>query len=214
LQVARFYPARSWENPAATVDQFVTAVLRLLMCGPSPGAADVENDVWQGGPNRPVDEQPSIGPFAGQINFSTNRSRNEKFMTLATECFQGSRKYAAALTALVNLDWGHNANSKIIPDDYLRLGCGFVFDVLRDCRPRVILTMANTPGRTWDHLRNHLSCYSTGLIQTKLENMVVKFPEVSFCTLLLKSPITPSYAVQKNRLDDVGNAIKLFLAHN
>jgi hypothetical protein len=26
--VARFYPARSWENPAATVDQFVTAVLR------------------------------------------------------------------------------------------------------------------------------------------------------------------------------------------
>jgi len=25
--VARFYPARSWENPAAPVDQFVTAVL-------------------------------------------------------------------------------------------------------------------------------------------------------------------------------------------
>ena len=25
--MARFYPARSWENPAATVDQFVTAVL-------------------------------------------------------------------------------------------------------------------------------------------------------------------------------------------
>ena len=27
--MARFYPARSWENPAATVDQFVTAVLIL-----------------------------------------------------------------------------------------------------------------------------------------------------------------------------------------
>ena len=28
--MARFYPARSWENPAATVDQFVTAVLTNL----------------------------------------------------------------------------------------------------------------------------------------------------------------------------------------
>jgi hypothetical protein len=41
--VARFYPARSWENPAATVDQFVTAVLikwcRLLL--PLPGADGV-----------------------------------------------------------------------------------------------------------------------------------------------------------------------------
>ena len=29
--MARFYPARSWENPAATVDQFVTAVLTMAM---------------------------------------------------------------------------------------------------------------------------------------------------------------------------------------
>ncbi|MBT4691284.1 MAG: hypothetical protein HOB72_24675 [Rhodospirillaceae bacterium] len=29
--MARFYPARSWENPAATVDQFVTAVLRRCL---------------------------------------------------------------------------------------------------------------------------------------------------------------------------------------
>jgi len=32
--VARFYPARSWENPAATVDQFVTAVLTKAISAP------------------------------------------------------------------------------------------------------------------------------------------------------------------------------------
>ncbi len=63
----------------------------LLLCGPSPGRADSTDKTWPGGPNRPVDEEPSIGPGAGKIEFGTNTRRNDNFMKLAASCFRVSR---------------------------------------------------------------------------------------------------------------------------
>lgn len=139
-------------------------------------------------------------------------------MKLAALCFQGSQSHAAALTALVNLDWGHNPDSSLISDEYLKLGCGIVQEIFEECRPRVVLTLANSPkkGRTWLYLSTHLSRYATGSIPKKPENLVVSLPGVPFSTLFLKSPVHPSLpaTMQQKRLDSITTMIEHFLEQN
>ena len=183
----------------------------LVMCGPSPGRADRPDDIWPGGPNRPVDEKPTIGPGAGIIEFDTNTRRNDAFMKVASTCFQGSRYNANALTARVNLDWGHNPNAAEINHEYLKAGCSVVFDIMRECRPRVVLTMAGAGGVTWLHLSNYLQDHSKGSVAADCDNMIIELDDCPFSTLVVKTTLHPSRPMKESLLASLEATVRKFI---
>jgi hypothetical protein len=164
----------------------------LMLLGPSPGGADKDETVRPGGANRPMDSEVSIGPCAGRIHFDSNQGRNRRWDRLREAVF-GDLDHADALTTLANLDWGHNADHRSIPDAYLSMGCASVFEVMKQAKPRVIITLVR---RTWDILLPFLESrqaivpgYASA---TGLDCRLLRLPENGAQTLLLRSPQHPS----------------------
>lgn len=164
----------------------------LMLLGPSPGREDNSDDFRPGGPNRPKDSLVSIGPCAGRIHFDSNKGRNGRWNKLREAVF-GTMDQADALTTLANLDWGNHGDHRTIPDAYLRDGCGNVFEVMKQSKPRVIITLVR---RTWDILLPFLESRKTVVPgytgATGLDCRRLHLPENGACTLLLRSPQHPS----------------------
>ena len=164
----------------------------LMLVGPSPGREDKYELVRQGGPNRPRNSLVSTGACAGKISFDSNKGRKVRWDLLRWAAF-GDMGRADALTTLANLDWGNHGDHRSIPDDYLRMGCGDVFEVMKEAKPRIIITLVR---RTWNVLLPFLEEQQTvmpGYISaTGLDCRLLRLPENSACTLLLRSPQHPS----------------------
>lgn len=149
-------------------------------------------DSWRGGPRRPIDSHAYVGRDAGKIDYSTNKGRNARWQMLAAAAFRRT-EHALALTTVTNLDWGHNADHRRIPESYLSRGCDYVFDVMLQSKPRIVITLVR---RTWDVLSTYLARHAesfpappTDLIQ---DFIVVRLPRCGFRTLVLRSPQHPS----------------------
>jgi hypothetical protein len=158
-----------------------------------------------------VDEKPTIGPGAGILEFDTNTRRNDAFMKVASTCFQGSRYNANALTARVNLDWGHNPNAAEINHEYLKAGYSVVFDIMRECRPRVVLTMAGAGGVTWLHLSNYLQDHSKGSVAADCDNMIIELDDCPFSTLVVKTTLHPSRPMKESLLASLEATVRNFI---
>jgi hypothetical protein len=166
----------------------------LMLCGPSPGAPDDENDVWPGGPNCPLDSNVTIGLGSCPFVFATNKARNARWLKLACAA-TGEQNRAEALSCLVNLDWGHHANNADIPEQYLKDGCRRVLDMMEEAQPRVVITLVE---RTWwtltdflekDRVPNFPEPNAELLHEPPL---VIQIPGAKHRTVVLKSPQHPS----------------------
>lgn len=164
----------------------------LMLVGPSPGRADDSNDRWPGGPGRPIDEIASVGPHASALQFDTNRGRNRRWSMLYEAVF-GRTDYAAALTSLVNLDWGHYSDAKTIPEDYLQAGCRVVYDLILLSRPRIVLALTKT---TWSILTPFLASHAEAVHQhvsiADLDCLRVRLPGGAADSLVIRAPQHPS----------------------
>ncbi len=170
-----------------------------MLLGPSPGSADKSESIRMGGPNRPVDSVVTIGRAAGRIYFDSNKGRNGRWDNLRKAGFgkmadaTDAADIADALTTLANLDWGNHGDHHAIPDAYLSMGCADVFEVMKQAKPRVVITLVR---RTWDALLPFLE-EQRGIVAgyvsaTGLDCRMLCLPENEACTLLLRSPQHPS----------------------
>jgi hypothetical protein len=164
----------------------------LMLVGPSPGGVRSATDSWSGGPRRPIDSHAYVGRDAGKIIYSTNKGRNARWQMLAAAAFTRP-DYASALTTVTNLDWGNNSDHTTIPESYLNRGCEYVFNVMAQSKPRIVITLVR---KTWDVLTTYLSRHKIlfpappkDLIQ---DLTVVTLPRCGFKTLVLRSPQHPS----------------------
>ena len=164
----------------------------LMLVGPSPGCSGSSKDSRPGGPRRPIDSYVHVGCDAGKIEFLENKGRNARWQMLANAAFSRA-EYASALTTVANLDWGHNADHWRIPESYLNRGCDYVYKVMMQSKPRIVITLVR---RTWDVLSLYLSRHAVpfpkpppDLIQ---DVIIVRLPRCGFRTLVLRSPQHPS----------------------
>ncbi|HZR82564.1 MAG TPA: hypothetical protein VFD92_15825 [Candidatus Binatia bacterium] len=163
----------------------------MMLLGPSPGRQDSDDDIWLGGPHRPQDEAACIGPTAGVVRYETNKGRNRRWNMLSEAVF-GRLDYAQALTSIMNLDWGHHPDSSKIPDAYLRDGCMVVYELMKESRPRVVVTLVR---RTWDVFVPFLTTIVSPepyRRATQLGSVVVRLPNAGAATLVVRAPQHPS----------------------
>lgn len=186
----------------------------LLLIGPSPGRADNDDDVWVGGPNRPIDSRAIIGPNAGDISFNTNKARNNRWDKLREAVFD-KMSYANALTTLANLDWGHYPDSREIPDAYLKEGCEIVQNIMKKSKPRIIITLVK---RTWEVLLPSLAKLQVFdppyQSVSGLDCRILRLTGNKALTLLMRSPQHPSrHFFNKRHEDKIHYEVKHFLAY-
>lgn len=184
----------------------------LMLVGPSPGRKDPDEPFAPGGPNRPFDSVPSIGPDAGAIAYRSNKGRNKRWAMLSAAVFDQS-SHADALTTVANLDWGHNPDHKSIPDQYLLDGCRFVYGVMKETKPRVVVTLVV---RTWGVLMRFLETSDAATVDYRalglLDACAIRLPGYTAATLIVRSPQHPSqpYFAQYHA-NDVASEVRNFL---
>ena len=170
----------------------------LMLVGPSPGRKDPEEPFAPGGPNRPFDSAPSIGPSAGDIAYRSNKGRNKRWAMLSAAVFDQS-SHADALTTVANLDWGHNSDHNNIPDQYILDGCHFVYDVMKETKPRVVVTLVI---RTWGVLMQFL----------ETSDAATRLPGYTAATLIVRSPQHPSrHFFTQDHANNVAREVRNFL---
>jgi len=151
---ARFVATEEFQNDGKRRDEQWPRACRgaanawIILVGPSPGAPVDAEHPWPGGPNRLRDGQATISLHATAIDFANGKNRNQRWMTLIDQ-FTRDRKFTVALAAICNLDWQEQANAALVPEEYLRAGCGGVDQVIKTTKPRIVAALTV---RVWDHL--------------------------------------------------------------
>ena len=184
----------------------------LMLVGPSPGRKDPEEPFAPGGPNRPFDSVPSIGSDAGAIAYRSNKGRNKRWAMLSAAVFDQS-SHADALTTVANLDWGHNPDHKSIPDQYLLDGCHFVYGVMKETKPRVVVTLVV---RTWEVLMRFLETSDADTVDYRalgqLDACAIRLPGYTAATLIVRSPQHPSrHFFTQDHANAVASEVRNFL---
>lgn len=169
---------------------------------------------WRGGADCPWDSEVTIGAGSCVFDFDSNTARNARWLMLARAAL-GSQKAAEALSSVVNLDWGHCADSSKIPEGNLKAGCPRVLKMMKQAQPRVVVTLV---ARTWWVLKDFLKDYEVASFQkpqTELLSeppMVIQIPGVKHRTVILKSPHHPSWHYfTEARAAQVKKAVEWFL---
>jgi hypothetical protein len=117
----------------------------LVLVGPSMGHAIPGETVAIGGANRPHRDSMEIGRDV--MSFDWGDQRITRWTHLCSEML-GSESYVSSLTALLNLDWRHSANEKVIPTEELISGLNnYVWPLLGELRPGIVCALTN---RVWD----------------------------------------------------------------
>ena len=183
-----------------------------MLVGPSPGRKDPDEPFAPGGPNRPFDSVPSIGPEAGAIAYRSNKGRDKRWAMLSAAVFD-QYSHADALTTVANLDWGHNSDHKSIPDQYLLDGCRFVYGVMKETKPRVVVTLVV---RTWRVLMRFLETSDAATVDYRalgpLDACAIRLPGYTAATLIVRSPQHPSrHFFTQNHANDVASEVRHFL---
>ena len=184
----------------------------LLLVGPSPGRKDPEEPLALGGPNRPIDSVPRIGPGAGAIEYLSNKGRNKRWAMLSGAVF-GQSSHADTLTTVANLDWGHNSDQKKIPEQHLLDGCHFVYGVMKEAKPRVVVTLVR---RTWGVLMRFLETSDAAPVNYRalgqLDACAIRLPGYTAATLMVRSPQHPSrHFFTQDHANAVANEVRNFL---
>lgn len=169
---------------------------QLLLCGPSPGRADDNEQRSLGGGERPKDVPVRIGGDTCKIEFQSNKGRTKRWRSLVYAVFD-DEKQGDSLTCVGNLDWGHYGNHRDIPPANLEQGPATVLEVMKVSQPCVVVTLVTV---TWDYLEAYLreffeaSQSQPPTIEGKksLKYRVMNLPDCPHKTLLLKSPHHPS----------------------
>ena len=85
-----------------------------------------------------------------------------------------------------------------------------VFDIMKECRPRVVLTMAGAGGVTWLHLSNYLQDYSKGSVAADSDNMIIELDDCPFLTLVVKTTVHPSWPMEESLLASLETTVGTF----
>jgi hypothetical protein len=143
-----------------------------------------------------------------------HRKRKERWNKLLGTAFDADEE-ARALTALFNLDWGHQANASQVPPAYLRLGCEVVWKCLIEVRPRIIIAVTKNVFETFhEFLSSRTDSALTPLDPTQPKSFIFTIPGANFATLCARSPNHPSrHWLTASMIESVKARIRCFLAN-
>ena len=130
-----------------------------------------------------------------------------------SEAIFDNLEYAQALTTLTNLDWGHHADNRTIPEAHLREGCQVIAELMQRTKPRIVVTLVR---RTWDILMPYLRRRFTTLgyvPATGLDSLVFRLPGFDAPTIAVRSPQHPSrHFFTEQHAQLVRDEVQAFLA--
>lgn len=167
-----------------------------VFVGPSPGAADKDQNHQTGGVDRPIGASPAkFGDGFGVEEFRDKKQRNWKWRRLFN-CIVGEGDAYRNLTGVWNLDWGTFADQRAVAHEHLHAGKQTVFDLIPKVKPRVLVMLTKGVAEIF---RGYLIVsnirHSQFFTQPTLEYPIaysVNFPGVGFPTLVFKTPRHPS----------------------
>lgn len=183
----------------------------LVLIGPSMGRAPTAEVGAVGGANRPVGYPRNLGPEA--MNFDWGDHRKARWTRLCAAIL-GDDSHARTLTALLNLDWRHSTNERLIPDESLRGGwTDHIWPLLPQVRPRIVCALTN---RTWNIVVPTIESLQIPMAECpfKLARNPIRFriPGCNFSTWLVKPHNHPSRPLSNEQIDELGRACQWFLA--
>jgi hypothetical protein len=180
----------------------------MLVC-PSPG----KDPMMEGKPKEVLRPKQRVyyGLNEGKITFGPE-VRNTRWNTFTKSLMRGKENYAYALTSVANLDWWFHRREREIPDQDLRKGCPFVWNVIQKSKPRIVVATTN---RVWDTFSPHIKQFACPdvVFPNSLTRLPIVFqiPGYSARSVFLKSPQHPSWPFKSSYYTLLDKAVRSFL---
>jgi hypothetical protein len=139
-----------------------------------------------------VPDAGGLGCGIGLCPFDTTPGRSRRWAKLITACV-GSEPVARHLTALWNLDWGHEPNERNVPPEFLSAGLEDILSLIAQARPRLVVPLSN---RVAQVIRAGLVARNVTLnpvaSHLTFPAYEVSFPRIGFPSVVIKPPNHPS----------------------
>ena len=194
---------------------FGSANAFLALIGPSMGGAAPNDSVQPGGANRPAGNPMRIGYYP---HFNWQRARSDRWRRLSTALL-GSDRYVDHLTAVLNLDWGHQSKATNVRDAYLQPGFSdYVWPAILQIKPRIVCALTNPVWQTIEPTIRQFTVTSPPSVPSGLpipkQPILFRLPDAGFTSMLLKAHNHPSQPfLSRKHIHDLGEVCAWFLAN-
>lgn len=183
------------------------ALIGPSMGGPAPGAT-----LQPGGDNRPEGSPMRIGHHH---HFNWQKARSDRWRRLSAALLGGER-YVNYLTAVLNLDWGHQSNAKDVQERFLQPGFdNYVWPAIMQIRPRIVCALTNPVWQTIEPTIRKLAVASPPSLPTSIlvsrQPIIFQLPNENFTSILLKAHNHPSQPfLSRKHIQMLGDACHWF----
>ena len=149
-------------------------------------------------------------------HFNWQKARSDRWRRLSAALLGGDH-YVNHLTAVLNLDWGHQSKAEKVREGFLQPGFdNYVWPAIMQIRPRIVCALTNPVWQTIEPTIRRLAVASPPSFPSSIlvsrQPILFQLPNASFTSILLKAHNHPSQPfLSRKHIQMLGEACTWFL---